>query len=136
MRISSRCEYGLRAMVYLAAHDDGAPLSLSRIAAAEDLPAHFLERVLARLRDAGLVRTVRGAAGGYALALPARRITADAVMTAVDGPLSLVGCLPAGSGCERAADCASQVVWRRLDDAMRDALGRITLADLVQGSDA
>ena len=68
MRISSRCEYGLRAMVYLAARQEERPVPLPEIAAGEGIPAAFLERILARLRDGGLIKATRGVSGGYQLA--------------------------------------------------------------------
>lgn len=130
MRISSRCEYGVRAMVYLAARDDEQPVPLSTIAASEAIPMAFLERILAGLRNGGLVLTARGVSGGYRLARSAEQISVADVVEALEGPLSLVGCLPDGQGCERAGGCASRQVWRRLDDAISGALGAITLEDL------
>ena len=132
MRISSRCEYGLRAMVHLAGHDRGRPIPLPAIAAAEGIPAPFLERILAQLREAGLLKTTRGVGGGYRLARPAAEVAVADVVTALEGPLSLVGCLPDDGACERAGSCASRVAWRRLDDAISDALGGITLEDLTK----
>jgi len=131
MRISSRCEYGLRAMVYLAGHDDGRPVPLPEIAAGENIPAPFLERILARLRESGLVKATRGVSGGYQLARPAGDVAVGEVVTALEGPLSLVGCVPDDGACERAESCASRVVWRRLDSAISGALNSITLDDLA-----
>lgn len=132
MRISSRCEYGLRAMVFLAGHQTGRPVPLTEIAGHEAIPAAFLERIMARLRDCGLVVTTRGAAGGYRVARDPQSISVADVVTAIEGPLSLVGCLPDSDGCERSESCASRRVWRRLDEAIGDALGTISLADLVR----
>ncbi|HTX67584.1 MAG TPA: Rrf2 family transcriptional regulator [Thermoleophilia bacterium] len=132
MRISSRCEYGLRAMVYLAGHDDGRPVPLPEIAAGENIPAPFLERILARLRESGLVKATRGVSGGYQLARPAGDVAVGEVVTALEGPLSLVGCVPDDGACERAESCASRVVWRRLDSAISGALNSITLDDLTR----
>ncbi len=132
MRISSRCEYGLRAMVYLAGHDDGHPVPLSEIAAEEAIPAPFLERILARLRENGLVKARRGVSGGYQLARPAGDVAVGDVVTALEGPLSLVGCIPDDGACERAESCASRVVWRRLDSAITGALNSMTLDDLTR----
>ena len=132
MRISSRCEYGLRAMVYLAGHDDGRPVPLPEIAAGESIPAPFLERILARLRESGLVKATRGVSGGYQLARPAGDVAVGEVVTALEGPLSLVGCVPDDGACERAESCASRVVWRRLDSAISGALNSITLDDLTR----
>jgi Rrf2 family transcriptional regulator, cysteine metabolism repressor len=132
MRISSRCEYGLRAMVYLAAHDDEHPVPLPEIAAGEGIPAPFLERILARLRESGLVKATRGVTGGYQLARESGSIAVGDVVTALEGPLSLVGCVPDDGGCARAESCASRVVWRRLDTAISSALNGITLEDLTR----
>ena len=132
MRISSRCEYGLRAMVFLAAHEGAKPVPLSEIAAGEGIPAPFLERILARLRESGLVKATRGVSGGYQLAQPPGDIAVGDVVTALEGPLSLVGCVPDDGACERAESCASRVVWRRLDSAISGALSSITLEDLTQ----
>jgi len=132
MRISSRCEYGLRAMVYLAGRDDERPVPLPEIAAGEGIPAPFLERILARLRESGLVKATRGVSGGYQLALDPGAIAVGDVVTALEGPLSLVGCVPDDGGCERAESCASRVVWRRLDSAITGALNSITLEDLTR----
>ena len=132
MRISSRCEYGLRAMVYLAAHDDEHPVPLPEIAGGEGIPAPFLERILARLRESGLVKATRGVTGGYQLARDSASIVVGDVVTALEGPLSLVGCVPDDGGCARAESCASRVVWRRLDSAISGALNGITLEDLTR----
>ncbi len=131
MRISSRTEYGLRAMVYLAAHDDGHPVPLSEVVAQEDIPAAFLERILARLREGDLVKATRGVSGGYQLARAAAAVTVGDVVTALEGPLSLVGCVPDDGACERSDSCASRIVWRRLDSAISGALDGITLEDLI-----
>ncbi len=130
MRISSRCEYGLRAMIFLAAADRDEPVSLAEIARREEMPVAFLERILARLREGGLVVSTRGASGGYRLSRPAGSISVGDIVTAIEGPLSLVGCLPDDEGCARAGNCASQRVWRRLDDAIAGALGGISLDEL------
>lgn len=132
MRISSRCEYGLRAMVYLAGHDAGRPVPLSEIAAAESIPAPFLERILAKLREAGLVKATRGVSGGYRLTQAAADVHVGEVVTALEGPLSLVGCVPDRGACKRAESCASRIVWRRLDNAITGALNGITLEDLTK----
>jgi Rrf2 family protein len=132
VRISSRCEYGLRAAVHLAGHHDGRPVPLPVIAAAEGIPAPFLERILAALREAGLVKATRGASGGYQLARPAADIPVGDVVTALEGPLSLVGCVPDDGACERSDSCASRIVWRRLDGAITGALNSITLQDLTE----
>lgn len=119
-------------MVYLASRDVRRPVPLPEIAAGEGIPAPFLERILARLRDSGLVQATRGVSGGYQLTRPAAAIAVGEVVTALEGPLALVGCLPDDGACERAESCASRMVWRRLDDAITGALNGITLQDLTR----
>ena len=131
MRISSRCEYGVRAMVFLATQTGGDPMPLSAISASEGIPMAFLERILADLRRGGLVQATRGVNGGYQLARPAGEVSVSDVVVALEGPLSLVGCVPDGGGCDRAVGCSSRQVWRRLDDAISGALSGITLEDLA-----
>lgn len=131
MKISSRSEYGLRAMVFLASRDRRQPVPLTEIAASEDMPPAFLERILARLREGGLVATTRGAGGGYRLARQATEISVEEVLTAIEGPLSLIGCVPDDAGCSRSSDCASRRVWHRLDAAITGALAAITLDELA-----
>ena len=119
-------------MVYLAGRDDERPVPLPEIAAGEGIPAPFLERILARLRESGLVKATRGVSGGYQLARDPGAIAVGDVVTALEGPLSLVGCVPDDGACERAESCASRVVWRRLDSAISGALNSITLEDLTR----
>jgi len=119
-------------MVFLAARYGDTPTPLPEIAASEGIPAAFLERILAKLRDAGLVRATRGVSGGYQLARAPQEIAAGEVVAAIEGPLALVGCLPDQGGCERSRSCASRAVWRKLDAAITDALNGITLDDLTR----
>jgi Rrf2 family protein len=131
MKITSRTEYGLRAMVYLAGRSGEGPTPLTEISNSEGIPAPFLERILAQLREAGLVRATRGASGGYALARSPGSVAVADVVIALEGPLALVECMQPDRSCVRAEGCASRVLWRRLDDAITEALEGISLEDLV-----
>jgi Rrf2 family cysteine metabolism transcriptional repressor len=131
MKITSRTEYGLRAMVYLAGRSGEVPTPLTEISNSEGIPAPFLERILAQLREAGLVRATRGASGGYALARSPGSVAVADVVIALEGPLALVECMQPDRSCVRAEGCASRVLWRRLDDAITEALEGISLEDLV-----
>ena len=131
MHISSRCRYGLRAMIYLALRGDERPVPLSEIAGSEAIPAPFLERIVAGLRSAGLVVATRGAAGGYRLSRPASQISAADVVAALDGPVDLVACVHDDEACGRSSSCLSRRVWTRLDEAIVAALAGVTLQDLV-----
>jgi len=131
LKITSRTEYGLRAMVYLAARPGDAPAPLTEIARSEGIPAPFLERILAQLREDGLVKATRGASGGYALSRSPDRVAVADVVVALEGPLTLVDCVGEDRSCVRAEGCASRTVWRRIDEAIHEVLAGISLADLV-----
>jgi Rrf2 family cysteine metabolism transcriptional repressor len=118
-------------MVYLARRPREAPVPLPEIARDESIPAAFLERIFAGLRRGGLVSATRGAYGGYQLARVPEAISVADVMAALEGPLSLVGCVPDGDRCDRVDGCASREVWQRLDQAITRSLTAITLKDLT-----
>lgn len=118
-------------MVYLARRPGDTPVPLPEIARDEAIPTAFLERILAGLRRSGLVNATRGVYGGYQLARVPEEISVADVMTALEGPLSLVGCVPNDGRCDRVDGCASREVWRRLDQAITRSLTAITLKDLT-----
>ena len=90
MRISAKADYAVRAVVELAAATDEKPVKAERIATAQDIPLNFLENILGELRHAGIVRSHRGAEGGFRLAKPADQLTVADVIRAVEGPLASV----------------------------------------------
>ena len=90
MRVSAKADYALRAAIELAAEEGGGPVKGERVAQAQEIPVKFLENILGDLRQAGIVRSQRGAEGGYWLARPAAEITLAQVIRAVDGPLANV----------------------------------------------
>src|SRR5687767_10386180 len=132
---STKGEYGVRLMVQLGRHHGEGPASLAEIAAEEDLPRAYLEQLVMSLRDAGLVRSTRGAHGGYQLARDPREIRMGEVLRALEGPLAPMICAtedPAHAiGCDRSARCTVNVLWARVRDAVAGALDSMTLADLV-----
>jgi len=132
MRISARADYAVRAAVELAAAGDG-PTKGEAIAKAQDIPLKFLENILAELRRAGLVRSQRGADGGYWLNRPADQITVADVVRAVEGPLASVrGQRPEDAVFSGAAAPLSQV-WIAVRASLRGVVEHVTLADVAAG---
>jgi Rrf2 family protein len=129
MRLSARSEYGLLALIDLAAADGGSPVSARDLAGARGIPPAYLEQLLADLRRAGLARAVRGPHGGFALARPAGEITALEIVEALEGAIGPSVC--ATGTCERESDCAAATVWTYVASAVRDALSGFTLARLA-----
>ncbi|HMC06094.1 MAG TPA: Rrf2 family transcriptional regulator [Solirubrobacterales bacterium] len=148
MLFSTKAEYGVRLMVELGRrgrgdHETGEPVSLSAVAEAEVLPLSYLEHLVAKLRQAGLVTSVRGAHGGYRLARPATEIGMLDVVQALEGPIAPMECfheVPEGRVlCSHESDgdraCATRLLWTRVHGGITKALAGTTLAELVEFAD-
>ncbi len=133
MRISSRGQYGIRALVVLAGRHGRGPTQVREIARVEGLSAKYLEQLLGRLRTGGLVRSVRGARGGYVLARDPGAITVREVLLLLEGSLAPVGCVDEGGACADATGnaCVAHPLWRGLHTTVLGYLDSYTLADLV-----
>jgi Rrf2 family protein len=135
VRISAKADYAVRAAAELAAAEpQGRPLKGEQIAAAQEIPKKFLENILGDLRHAGLVRTRRGAEGGYALNKPAGEISVAEVLRAVEGPLAAVQGVRPESLRYGGAAARLPEVWVALRANLRAVLERVTLADLAAGA--
>jgi Rrf2 family protein len=136
---STKGEYGVRLMVRLAAHRGTGPVSLSEIAAEEDLPRAYLEQLAIPLREAHLITSTRGARGGYEVARDPATIRMSEVLRALEGPLAPMICASEDPGqyaaCSREGACTVNHLWIRVRDAIADALDSVTLADLVPPPD-
>jgi Rrf2 family protein len=132
VQISAKADYAIRALVELAARG-GGPVKGDRLATAQQIPAKFLEAILAQLRQGGLLRSRRGAEGGYWLARPAAEISLADIIRAVDGPLASVrGQRPETVSYEGAARRLTEV-WVALRASLRTVLEAVTLQDLLDG---
>lgn len=132
MRISARTDYAVRAAVELASAG-GGPVKGEALATAQAIPPKFLENILGDLRHARVVRSQRGAEGGYWLARPADEISVADVMRAVEGPLATVrGEPPEDVGYVGAAEPLQQV-WIAVRKNLRAVVEHVTLADVAAG---
>jgi Rrf2 family protein len=133
MRISAKVDYAVRAAVQLATADGERPTKGDTIAQAQSIPVKFLENILSDLRHAGLVRSQRGADGGYWLNRPADEITVADVIRAVEGPLASVrGQRPEDITYTGAAEPLAQV-WIAVRASLRNVAEHVTLADVASG---
>jgi Rrf2 family protein len=133
MRISAKADYAVRAVVELAAATDEKPIKAERIATAQDIPLNFLENILGELRHAGIVRSHRGAEGGFRLAKPADQITIADVIRAVEGPLASVRGGPPEDSEYRGASEALLRVWIAVRANLRKVVEQVTVADVAGG---
>ncbi len=134
MRITTKGEYGLRVMAELARDFGQGHTSLSEVARRQGLPLAYLEQIIALLRKAGLVKSKRGAKGGYALAQEPEAITMGEIMRALEVTIAPVECLSESvelECCEMSETCSTRVVWKRVHDGIAEILDSTTLADLV-----
>lgn len=133
MKISSRGEYGVRAMLDLALHYGQGPTPLKRIAERQDISEHYLEQLVASLRKAGLVISHRGAQGGYELASEPQNIKIGDIIRVLEGPIAPMECVEDDhDNCSHIAKCATRVLWKRLQSSMEVVLENTTLEWLAQ----
>jgi Rrf2 family protein len=131
MKISTKIRYGARAMLELASHYGEGPIELKEIANKENISLKYLEQVIIPLRTAGLLKSVRGSKGGYALAKPPSEICLNEMVEILDGPLSLIECLHDPKICRRVPTCVTREIWKEVFDAINGIFRSVTLEDLV-----
>lgn len=132
MKLSTRTRYAVRAMIELAQNETNRPLQLKIIAKRQDISIKYLEQLMAVLRSAGLIRSIRGSKGGYVLARPANQIRLSDILNCLEGPVTTVECVEDGDRCVRAVECAARQVWMKVQQAIDDVLQSITLQDVVE----
>src|ERR1700733_2180766 len=131
MRISAKADYAVRAVAELAAADGEKPVKAERIANAQGIPLNFLENILGELRHAGIVRSHRGAEGGFRLAKPAEQVTVADVIRAVEGPLASVRGGPPEDANYAGAAAALLHVWIAVRVNLRRVTETVTIADIA-----
>jgi Rrf2 family cysteine metabolism transcriptional repressor len=134
MRLSTKGRYGLKAMVDLAIHSQDKQIALRHIAERQDISEHYLEQLIAVLRKSGLVKSVRGAQGGYSLALPPDEITVGDILRALEGSLAPVACVDDefAENCAEWDYCVTKYVWQKIRDKVNEVVDSITLQDLAE----
>lgn len=128
MKISTKGRYGLTIMIELAKKHGEGPTSLKSIAQNNDLSEHYLEQLVSPLRNARLVKSIRGAYGGYVLAHEPNEITAGDIIRVLEGPISPVEVI-------ENEEPAKRELWIRIRDAVKDVLDNTTLEDLASYTD-
>jgi len=133
MHVSQKSRYALRSLFELARREGDGPTRISDIAEAQAIPPRFLEVILNQLRQAGFVRSVRGAHGGYVLARSPREITVGEMMRLIEGPLIPLDCTgnDAQTDCPFYGDCVFQVMWERAGEALATVYDSTSFQDLL-----
>ena len=120
----------------MAIYQNSGPITLNSIAERQGLSEGYLEQLMAPLKKSGIVKSIRGAQGGYILAKQPKDITTGEVIRALEGPIAPVACVSEDfpEECDRAEGCVTRMVWARVRDSIAGALDSLTLQDLVEES--
>jgi len=132
MKLSTRSRYGVRMMIDLAGHFGEKPVFLKDVAARENISEKYLSLIVIPLRSAGLIRSIRGARGGYVLAREPKDISLRNIVEAVDGATCLVNCVKNPETCDRASTCPTRDLWTFLGNRINETLESVTLAQLAK----
>ena len=129
MKLSTVTRYGLRALLDLCAQEGKKPVNVGDIARRQGIPSSYLEQLFAKLRRGDLVRSVRGAQGGFILARPASEITVAEVIRTLGESIAFGDC-QTESGCNNISGCATFKLWQKLKGSVDDILEGTTLEDI------
>lgn len=132
MKLTRGGEYGIRGVLYLAQQNNGKVNMLSAIAKAQEVPPRFLAKIFQALAKAGIVKSHRGAKGGFSLARSADEITIKDVIEAIEGPIYLNVCLMGPGECSRDKICPMHKVWEEAQDKMMGVLARANFSELAK----
>ncbi len=132
MKISTKGRYGLRILLDLILHDSETPRLIRDIAESQQISEKYISRLIIDLRRAGMVRSIRGAKGGFRIAKKPEEITLLDVVEVMEGPLSIVDCVRSPEKCTRHENCATRAIWDKLNSEIRASMSRITLADILE----
>lgn len=139
LKLSTKGRYGLRAVIDLALNCEKEAVALSGVAERQDISISYLEQLVAKLKKAGIVNSIRGAQGGYKLAKPPEEISIGEILRALEGDLNPVDCAEVIGGeftCSASDVCVTKYVWKRISDSINDAVDEIMLSELVAESKA
>lgn len=132
MRVSTKGDYGVRALVELAHHYGQGPVQSAEIASRQEVPEPYLDQLLTTLKRAGFIRSVRGPQGGHALIRDPGEVRLSEVVMALEGSLAPISCVEDEQGCAKADGCVQRDVWEQVRDATKQILDNVTIADLAE----
>ncbi|AND85146.1 Rrf2 family transcriptional regulator [Clostridium tyrobutyricum] len=133
MKLSTKGRYGVKAMVDLAIHYSDEPLSIKSISERQDISEYYLEQLFSPLRKAKLIKSVRGAQGGYILNRHPKDIKVGDIMKVLEGPIEISECIDDtdGNSCNNIECCATRLLWSKIKDSIDKVMESTTLQDIV-----
>lgn len=130
MKLSTKGQYGVKAMVDLAINYSEEPISIKSISERQNISEYYLEQLFSSLRKADLIKSIRGAQGGYILSREPKDITVSEIMNVLEGPLKLSECLQDGE-CSNIKVCSTRLLWARIKESIDQVTKTTTLQDMV-----
>lgn len=136
MKLSTKGRYGLRAYIELAKRSEEGPVSTASISASQEISERYLEQLMSKLKKAGLVRSIRGAGGGYVLAKSPSEVSVGDVLRALEGSLEPVVCAAfhPEEECPVKEECVTKYVWQQINESVVQAVDNIKIDELVKKS--
>jgi Rrf2 family protein len=133
LKLSTKGRYGVKAMVDLAIHYSDEPLSIKSISERQDISEYYLEQLFSPLRKAKLIKSVRGAQGGYILNRHPKDIKVGDIMKVLEGPIEISECIDDtdGNSCNNIECCATRLLWSKIKDSIDKVMESTTLQDIV-----
>lgn len=131
MKISTKGRYGLRILLDLALHEGDSPRMIRDIAVSQQISEKYISRLIIELKRAGMVKSIRGAKGGYRLARFPKSLTVLDIVEVMEGPISIVDCVIEPDACRRIQSCTTRKIWAKLNHDIRRSLSGVTLQDIV-----
>lgn len=130
MKLSTKGRYGVKAMVDLAIHYGESPISIKSISQRQGISEYYLEQLFSALRKAKLIKSIRGAQGGYVLNKSPEDITVADVMEVLEGPIEISDCVE-GAICNNGNCCATRLLWQKIKTSIDEVTTSVTLKDIV-----
>lgn len=132
LKVSAKTRYALRILLDVAAHSrDAKPRSIAEISKSQHISLKFISRLVIPLREAGLLRSVRGSGGGFRLARSPEDVTLLNVVETMQGPLTILDCLTDEGCCPRKPFCLARQIWADVNTGFMNVLARVTLAKIL-----
>ena len=133
MKISTKGRYAVRLMYDLAMHHTGDWIALKDISRRQEISVKYLEQIVSVLNKAGYLKSIRGPQGGYRLIRKPEEYSVGDILRLTEGSLAPVSCLEyEKNDCPRQTDCVTLELWKRMDQAIKDVVDNVTLADLIE----
>ncbi|MCI6277211.1 MAG: Rrf2 family transcriptional regulator [Clostridium sp.] len=130
MKLSTKGRYGVKAMVDLAINYGKEPISIKAISQRQHVSEYYLEQLFSPLRKSGLIKSIRGAQGGYVLNRDPKDIKISEIMYILEGPIEISDCVD-GSSCNNIDCCATRLLWEKIKHSIDSVMESVTLQDIV-----